>query len=195
MSDYCNICTVFNAQETWLQASVLMQGYNCTVFHAFKAGILIPGYCQTVGNLPCTKDGSTPGLMPGKCQTVIQSSMRQRPGFRPGFWCQVAVRLLYDLPCTKDLVLRQGFDVRLLSDSCTIFHDPKTWLHARFWCRVTDRQLYNLLCTRDLASFQGLNALATVSYVYDLLCTKYLALSQHFNVVCCWCCFVAWRPW
>ena len=151
MSDYCNICTVFNAQETWLQASVLMQGYNCTVFHAFKAGVLIPGYSLTVGNLPCTKDGSTPGLMPGKCQTVIQSSIPQRPGFRPGFWCQVAVRLLYDLPCTKELVLRQGFDVRLLSDSCTIFHDPKTWLHARVlmsgdWQTVVQPSMHQRPC-------------------------------------------------
>ena len=32
MSGYCKICTVFSAQET----SVLMQGYNSTVFHAFK---------------------------------------------------------------------------------------------------------------------------------------------------------------
>ena len=41
--DYCTNCTIFSAQGTWLQASVLMQGYNCTVFHAFTAGFFYIG--------------------------------------------------------------------------------------------------------------------------------------------------------
>ena len=126
----------------------------------------------------------------GYCLTVGQSSMHQRPDFTPGFWCQVAVRLLYDLPYIKDLILRQGFDVRRLSDSCTIFHDPKTWLHARVLMSGDWQTVVQPPITRDLASFQGFNALATVRHLYDLLCTKYPALSQHFNVVCCWCCLL-----
>ena len=95
--------------------------------------------------------------MSGKCQTVIQSSVHQRPGFRPGFWCQVAVRLLYDLPCTKNLISCQGFDVWLLLDSYTIFHDPKACLHARVlmsvnWQTVVQPSMHQRPCF-----FQGFN--------------------------------------
>ena len=69
--------------------------------------------------------------MYGNWETVVQSSMHQRPGFMPGFSCQATGRQLYSLPCIKDLASGQGFDVRKLGDSCLASHASKTWLQAR----------------------------------------------------------------
>ena len=55
-----------------------------------------------------------------------------KSALKPEFCCWATVRELYNLPCTKDLASRQSTDVSLLSDSCTIFHAPKTWLTSGF---------------------------------------------------------------
>ena len=55
--------------KTWLQARVLMLGY-----------------CTTVISLPCLKDlDSSQGFNVGIQSKYVQSSMHQRPGFKPGF--------------------------------------------------------------------------------------------------------------
>ena len=55
-----------------------------------------------------------------------KSYLSMKSGLKPELRCQATVRELYNLPCTKDLASRQSTDVSLLSNSCTIFHAPKT---------------------------------------------------------------------
>ena len=69
--------------------------------------------------------------MSGCCQTVVWSSMHQKPDFTPGLWWLATVRQLYNLPWPKSLTSRQGFDVIQLPDSCTTFDAPETLLHFR----------------------------------------------------------------
>ena len=73
-------------------------------------------------------------LMSGYCQTVVQSSMTQRPGFTPGFRCRVTKRQLYNLLCTRDLASFQGINAL-----------------------ATVRYEYDLLCTKYLALSQHFN--------------------------------------
>ena len=55
-----------------------------------------------------------------------KSYLSMKSGLKPEFRSKATVRKLYNLPCTKDLASRQSTDVSLLSNSCTIFHAPKT---------------------------------------------------------------------
>ena len=81
-----------------------------------------------------------------------KSYLSMKSSLKPEFFCHATVRELYNLQCTKDLASRQSIDVSLLSNSCTNFHAPKTWLHARVLMSVfTVKQLYNFPCTKDLA--------------------------------------------
>ena len=59
-----------HAPKTWLKARVLMSGYygHLNSFHAANRSDFKPGI-----------------LMPGNCLIVVQPSLSQRPGFKPGF--------------------------------------------------------------------------------------------------------------
>ena len=64
-------------------------------FHLSMKSGLKPVFCcqatvRELYNLLCTKDARV--LMSVYCQTFVQSSMHQRPGFTSGFWCQAPVR-------------------------------------------------------------------------------------------------------
>ena len=106
-----NIWTVFYAPETWLQARVLMLGYctTCTSKIWFQAGLLISVYNQT---------------------------------YETKTWLQARVLMLWycttvtSLPCFKNLVSSQGFNVGIQSNIWTVFHLPKTWLQVRFYVRT-----------------------------------------------------------
>ena len=68
----------------------------------------------------------------------MKSYLSKKSGLKPEFCCQATVRELYNLPCTKNLALRQSIDVNLVSNSCTIFHALKTWLSTNdIICKIS----------------------------------------------------------
>ena len=111
-----------------------------TIFRASKKLALGQGFdvrllsdCCYIFHAPKTWFYARP-LMSGNCQKVVQSSMTQRPGFTSGFWCQATVRQLYNL--LIDLASFQGFNVRQLSDTYTIFYSPNTCILMLFVVEV-----------------------------------------------------------
>ena len=49
-------------------------------------------------------------------QTYEQSSMHQRPGFKPGFLMLGYCTTVISLPCIKDLVSSQAFNIGIQSN-------------------------------------------------------------------------------
>ena len=201
--------TIFHPPKTWLHARVLMSGDWQTVMQSsvHQRPDFRPGFgCQDTVRLLYVRQGFDARLLLDSCtifhdpktwlhvrvlmsgdwQTVMQSSVHQRPGFRSGFWCRVAVRLLYDLPCTKKPDFMPGLwcqaTVRLVQSSMT----QRPGFTSGFWCQTTERQLYNLLCTTDLASFQDFNV-RQLSDTYTIFYAPNTCILMLLVLFCCWC--------
>ena len=125
-----------HSPKTWLKVTVISlpglkdlvssQGFNVgihsniwTVFHAPKTWL----------------DARV--LMSVYCQTVVQFSMHQRPGFTPGFWCQAPVRQLYNPHAPKTLLKATALvKIRCLQcknsfDKTADWSDLSQFAHAR----------------------------------------------------------------
>ena len=71
-----------------------------------------------MNSLPCNKDlASSQGFDVGLLYDSYKSSLPQRSGFKPGFYCRYTIKHMNSLPCNKDLASSKGFDVVILYDS------------------------------------------------------------------------------
>ena len=104
------------------------------------------------------------------------------------------------LPCLKDLVSNQGFNVGIQSNIWTVFHAPKTWLQARVLMPGYCTTVISLPCIKDLVKARLLISVYNQTYetktwlqarvlmlwycttVISLPCFKNLVSSQGFNV-------------
>ena len=99
MLGYCRTVISFPCNEDLVSSQTFNVGIQSniwTVFHAPKtrlqARVLMLGYCRTVISFPCNEDlVSSQTFMSVYNQTYEQSSMHQRSGFKPGFWCWATV--------------------------------------------------------------------------------------------------------
>ena len=137
--------SVFN--QTYEQASYIKD---------LASSFMVLGYCTTVISLPCLKDlvsnqGFNVGIQSNiwtvfyAPKTWLQARLLisvYNQTYETKTWLQARVLMLWycttviSLPCFKNLVSSQGFNVGIQSNIWTVFHSPKTWLQVRFYVRI-----------------------------------------------------------
>ena len=75
--------------------------------------------------------------------------MHKRPVCRRRFLCQAHVRKLYSFQYIKDVVLSKDIYIRILSDGCSGFHTPNTWLQARVSVSGYCQAVIQVLCIKE----------------------------------------------